>query len=150
MVEGVGTPVETAAASHVPDGQAVSYNSTPPTSGAHWEVWAGCGVYDTEIPDERIVHNMEHGQVVISYNLSDPQEVTSLFGVVDGLSEFNRWGVLRRYSKIDEGTVAMTAWGVMDVFPGVDEARIEKFYKTYRANQFSEETSSLRRAIPCQ
>ena len=44
----------------------------------------------------------------------------------------------------------MTAWGVIDVFQGVDEERVERFYEAYHANQLSEETDNLRRAIPCQ
>ena len=136
-------------AGHVAEGQAVSYSTTPPTSGAHWPAWARCGVYSTEIPDERIVHNMEHGHVVISHNLSD-QEVNGLLQVVDELADFEVWGVLRRYSKIDQGAVARTAWGVMDVFQGVDEERINKFYDAYRANQLSEETRGRGKAIPCQ
>ena len=148
LVVGVGTPVETAEAGHVGEGQTVSYSTTPPTSGAHWPAWAGCGIYDTELPDERIVHNMEHGQVIISHNLSG-EDVNSLLQIVGEMSEFNRWGVLRRYSKIDEGAVGMTAWGVMDVFQGVDRERINNFYDAYRANQLSEETRRLGRGIPC-
>ena len=147
-MEGVGTPVETVGASHVNEGQTVSYSTTPPTSGAHWPVWADCGIYDTELPDERIVHNMEHGHVVISHNLPG-EDVSSLRQIVDGIGDFEVWGVLRRYSKIDDGAVGMTAWGVMDVFQGVDEERINKFYDAYRANQFSEETRSRGSAIPC-
>ena len=76
-------------ARHVPEGQTVSHSTTPPTSGTHWPVWANCGVYDTEIPDEIIVHNMEHGHVVISHNLSD-QEVNGLLQVVGGLGDFDK------------------------------------------------------------
>ena len=149
VVEGVGTPVETAEASHVAEGQPVSYNSTPPTSGAHWPAWAACGVYDTELPDERIVHNLEHGHVVISHNLTDPSELNRLVELTDELKEFELWGVLRRYSKIDPGSVGLSAWSVTDLSPGVDEERIKRFYDNYHRNQFSEETRGLGRAIAC-
>jgi hypothetical protein len=43
----------------------------------------------------------------------------------------------------------MAAWGVVDIFDGVDEGRIESFYEAYRGNRFSEETSSVGRGIPC-
>ena len=147
-MEGVGTPVETTGAGHISEGQAVSYSTIPATSGSHWPAWADCGVYDTELPDERIVHNMEHGQVVISHNLAD-EDVSSLLQIVGDIPDFSRWGVLRRYSRIDEGAVGLTAWGVMDVFQGVDKERIDNFYDAYRGNQFSEETRSLGRGIPC-
>jgi len=46
------------------------YNSTPPTSGPHQPqpfapaVW---GPYDQPIPEIKLVHNLEHGGVVIQY-----------------------------------------------------------------------------------
>ncbi|MEE9198789.1 MAG: DUF3105 domain-containing protein, partial [Dehalococcoidia bacterium] len=57
---------------HIPmDKRARSYNSNPPTSGEHWSVPgvapAAWGIYDQILPDEIIVHNLEHGGVVIHY-----------------------------------------------------------------------------------
>ena len=43
-------------------------NSSPPTSGPHWRHAADPGFYGTELPDEELVHNLEHGQIVVSYN----------------------------------------------------------------------------------
>ncbi len=50
------------------------YNSDPPTSGPH----AGRveeGFYDNAPPDEQLVHNLEHGYVIISYNCASLDEV---------------------------------------------------------------------------
>ena len=58
---------------------------------------------------------MEHGNVVISYNLPDTSDVQKLEALVEGLPAIEMWGVTRPYSKLDPGTVAMTAWGVLDV-----------------------------------
>ena len=44
------------------------YNSIPPTSGTHWAVPAEWGIYDEPVPNERQVHNLEHGGVMIQYN----------------------------------------------------------------------------------
>ena len=145
----VPPPIPVLSARHVPDGQTVSYNSTPPTSGAHWDRWADCGIYDEEVPDERSVHNLEHGHVVISYNLSEADDIDRMKQLAGDLSEFRRWGVVRPYSKIAEGSVAMAAWGVIDQFQGVDEDRIRRFYESYRRNQFSPETARLGSGIPC-
>ena len=43
----------------------------------------------------------------------------------------------------------MTAWGVLDVFDGVNEQRIKAFYDAYQGNRFSGETQSAGRGIPC-
>ena len=90
--------------------------------------------------------------MVISYNLPDLDEVRSLKELVEGsfeLRDFQRWGIFRPYSKIKPGTVALTAWGVIDRFDGVDEKRIIRFYDAYHRNTLSAETRA-RGPIPCR
>ncbi len=54
---------------HIPVGKThPAYDSNPPTSGWHYEKPADWGIYQTELPDERLVHNLEHGGIWISYN----------------------------------------------------------------------------------
>ena len=91
---------------------------------------------------------MEHGNVVISYNLPDTSDVQKLEALVEGLPAIEMWGVTRPYSKLDPGTVAMTAWGALDSFEGIDEARIIEFYGAYARNRRSEETARFG-PIPC-
>lgn len=45
-----------------------AYNSNPPTSGWHYQQPAKAGFYDKPMADETLLHNLEHGHVVISYN----------------------------------------------------------------------------------
>ena len=52
---------------HISEGTTVEYNTVPPTSGDHYARWAECGFEEFELVDERIVHNLEHGNIVISY-----------------------------------------------------------------------------------
>ena len=54
---------------HISEGTAhPAYNSNPPTSGWHYAEEANWGVYQNELPDEKILHNLEHGGIWISYN----------------------------------------------------------------------------------
>lgn len=53
---------------HVPDGTKVEYNSNPPTSGPHYPEWTRAGAYDKPVSDGHLLHSLEHGYVVISYN----------------------------------------------------------------------------------
>ena len=129
---GPGTRVATIGREHIAQGQSFTgYNTTPPTSGSHWPIPIGCGIYDEELPDEQLVHNLEHGNVVVSYNLTDPAEVDRLKDILKGLNGWSVWGVARPYSKIDEGTVALTAWGYIQQVEGVDEAAIRDFFQAY-------------------
>ena len=141
--KGVGTAVDLMqSVDHRPVGEFISYSTTPPTSGPHWGTpeWADCGIHQAQVPDERVVHNMEHGHVVISYNLPNEEDAALVVDVAGDLPDLESWGVVRPYDKIEEGTVGLTAWGVMDIVEGVDEDRIKRFYTEYARNRFSDET----------
>lgn len=56
---------------HVTEGTTVQYNSNPPTSGPHYPVWAAFQEYDKPIDRRYLVHDMEHGAVVIFYKCAD-------------------------------------------------------------------------------
>jgi hypothetical protein len=43
----------------------VKYNTNPPTTGRHYEIPAQDGIYGQAPQDEQLVHNMEHGRVII-------------------------------------------------------------------------------------
>ena len=121
------------------------YNSTPPTSGPHWDTgWAGCGFFEEENPDEQVVHNMEHGQVVISYNLSDEGVIEQVREIARSLPGRRSWMIMRPYSKIGSGKIALTAWGWKDEFSvsELTEERVTRFYDAHRNNSGVE-------SIPC-
>ena len=113
---------------HLPEGQSVAYSTTPPTSGDHWERWADCGFYSDGLPDELIVHNLEHGNIVVSYNLSDQNEIASLRRSMSTIALAEDWGVTRYYDKIPEGTVAIAAWGRRARMPVVDLDNMAGFF----------------------
>ncbi len=43
------------------------YNSFPPTSGRHYYQWIRYGAYTTPQPEIRLVHNLEHGAMIVQY-----------------------------------------------------------------------------------
>ena len=132
-VDGVGQKQEIMPTiDHVEDGTIVAYNSMPATSGDHYFAPQFCGFYEGEVPDERVVHNLEHSNIVISYNLPDRENVESLREVWEDMGLWaDHYTVVRRYSGIEPGQVALSAWGVLDVMDGIDQPRIEKFYEHY-------------------
>jgi hypothetical protein len=145
--EEVGERVTLLPAQHIPRGDDYTdYNSVPPTSGPHWATgWARCGLYNDELPDAQVVHNMEHGQVIISHNLKDPAEIERLKDVARSLPSYRNWLILRPYSKIQDNEVAIASWGWMDRFTGIDEQRIRDFYEAHM-NAASPVTGE---SIPC-
>ena len=158
-VEGIGTAVETSDdVTHFDDGFTIEeatrgegYSTTPPTSGRHWNGWVQCGWYTEPLPDERIVHNMEHGNIILSYNLTAQAQIDELKGAYEGIGLTNLWGVARPYDpgldaegneRFPEGTIALTTWGVIDKWHandvdangdavGIGRDRIKAFFDAY-------------------
>lgn len=116
------------------------YNSNPPTSGPHAPAAARWGVYTQPIPKEVLVHNMEHGGVVVWYNCeAGPQPLSSdqcadlhdrLAGVVNRFMGQGKLLVLSPYPAMDH-RIALTAWTKLDTFDEFDEARIASFIERY-------------------
>ena len=132
---------------HVSEGQTVEYNSIPPTSGNHWPQWSQCGFFEEGLPDERIVHNLEHSNIIVSYNLTTPEKVDELRDVMSSIGPAGAIGVTRFYDKIEPGTVALSAWGVSDTMQGIDEERINAFFNTYGGNLGPENISCLNSGV---
>jgi hypothetical protein len=49
------------------------YNSFPPTSGPHYQSPAKFNIYPYSIPQIALVHNLEHGGIVIQYGSKVPK-----------------------------------------------------------------------------
>ncbi len=137
-VDGIGEQLDVEdSREHFPDTISISAvnpdgYTVPPTSGRHWNGWVSCGFYTDPVPDERIVHNMEHGNIIVHYNLPDAAQVAELRDAYDAIGQTTAWGVARPYDQIPVGTVALTTWGVRDgPMNGVDQGRIERFFEAY-------------------
>ncbi|MXZ92082.1 MAG: DUF3105 domain-containing protein [Chloroflexi bacterium] len=122
-----------------------SYNTIPPTSGPHWDAWSDCGFYNYPLPDELLVHNLEHGNIIVSYNLTGDTEIKALRQAVDSIPLAAEYAIVRRYLDIPEGMVALTTWGVLDRMVGVDAERIAAFFAAYPGNTGPEFPNGL----PC-
>jgi hypothetical protein len=66
-----------ASRNHVETGTDVHYDTSPPVGGDHWppEAIADTGFYTEPVAEESLVHNQEHGQIVIWYSPDAPQSV---------------------------------------------------------------------------
>jgi hypothetical protein len=77
-----GDFVESEGRGHVPDGTKIDYLTNPPTSGAHYEESARPGIYETPVSDGHLVHSLEHGYIIISYNCAYSQTSSSFVKTV--------------------------------------------------------------------
>jgi hypothetical protein len=126
----IGQPVTILqSVNHVPEGQKVGYSDSPPTSGEHWSRPASCGFYTQDLPDERIIHNLEHGNIVVSYNFANPAQVTGLRDALEDIELFDDWGVARPYGRMADGQVAIAAWGHLHTMDGVSPGELALFFE---------------------
>ncbi len=90
---------------HIKIIQGITYNSNPPTSGNHFELWAKRGVYPYEVSDGYLIHSLEHGYIVISYNCGEKQkpELNITYKKGDSLTELkaNSKGVMSPFGPED-------------------------------------------------
>ena len=132
---------------HVPNGTtcrspaapcgADPYSSVPGASGPHWEPSgvANWGVYATPQNESQVIHNLEHGGIVIWYDpaLVDDAEISELASYVEGQVQS---GISGRYKfilspwggNVELGAaVAVTAWRHLLKLDAVDMDAIRAF-----------------------
>jgi hypothetical protein len=115
------------------------YSSLPATSGPHWGTPANWGVYSTPQAESQLIHNLEHGGVVIWY---DP-ELIDAEGIAE-LEQFvraqNATGVSGRYKFIVSpwggeeplpSPVVATSWRWVLELEEADAAAIDEFAREH-------------------
>ena len=78
----IGEKKEDLGRDHVTDIYGVNYNSNPPISGPHFPVWAKKGLYDRLLSDGYLIHSLEHGYIVISYDCTFRPQTSYLISEV--------------------------------------------------------------------
>ena len=98
------------------------YNSNPPTSGWHYAQPANWGVYQTELPDEQVIHNLEHGGIWISYTGIDDATKTAL----EKIAKSNSKVIVTPRSKHD-AAIVLASGGRLQKLQTLDEQAILAF-----------------------
>ncbi|GAC1352283.1 MAG: hypothetical protein NVS3B20_14850 [Polyangiales bacterium] len=57
---------------HHEPGTPIIYCTNPPSSGPHYSIWAAFTTYEKPVPAGFLVHDMEHGAVVLWYRCAAP------------------------------------------------------------------------------
>ncbi len=126
--------VEDGGQTHTKEGEkTTTWKSNPPVSGPHWPDPQRDGIYDKELPEEGVVHSLEHGRIWISYKPSISQ------GTKDRLIELARKNTYLVVSVrvANETDVALSAWNRLDTFNlnadgSFDTVRVQDFIDRYR------------------
>lgn len=132
----IETPEEQGA-THVDDGTPVQYSTSPPTSGDHWANPAPSGFNPPsslgETPIERIVHNMEHGQIIVWYSPDAPASVIDdIEGYFDNTSAASSL-LGEPYEAIESPyNFTITAWGGTQSCQEVSESVLDEFRERFQ------------------
>jgi hypothetical protein len=157
-----GTPVADLGRGHVPVGTPIDYNSNPPTSGPHYEVWTRASILDTPTDDRNLIHSLEHGYIIMSYNcdlqnpsvsmvneasnaaflatdsagLSEPFKTQDCTTLKENLTKvFDEKGKRKLIITPRPNLnvpIALTAWTRIEKLTTFDEDRIKAFIDAYR------------------
>lgn len=107
---------------------APNYNSNPPTSGPHAPNTVPCGIHAEPIPDVVVVHNLEHGVVVVHYLPTIPRgELSELMGAVSGLVSH----AILAPRPSNPTLVTLSAWTVQLQLASVDVEALRWFWEEY-------------------
>lgn len=121
-----GQAIEQLPATHIDIGATHEpYNSNPPTSGPHYVQQADWGVYNNPLPDEQLVHNLEHGGIWISYRGIDEQTRSEL----EIMGRQNPGSVVLTPRPENDTKIALASWGRLEKLESFDRDAILSFIK---------------------
>ena len=115
------------------------YNSFPPTSGPHYPVTAVYNVYDQPLPEIRLVHNLEHGAIVVQYGSKVPKSTIqaivawyakSPLGMI--VAPLPTEEIHAKAPADADSKIYLTAWTHVASCSSFDEAAFTRFRDDYR------------------
>ena len=105
----------------------VDYQQTPPAGGPHASVWQNCGSYASPVPNENVVHSLEHGAFWITYQPDLPaNQISELRADVTG----QPYGLLSPYPGLPAPVVA-TVWGIQLKVQTAADPELKAFIAKY-------------------
>jgi hypothetical protein len=122
------------------------YNSNPPTSGPHDEVYPPHYVNDQPIEKAALIHMLEHGNIVIAYNALPSAELQQLtewvnqhnHGMAEGdlqsNAEAGKLVFLSPWSGITKGTIDALAWTRLYAQDKFDAKNLDAFVEAWQHN----------------
>lgn len=109
-----------------------AYKSNPPSGGWHYAAPAQTGIYDKELPDEQIVHNLEHGHIWFAYKPDlSPEQIEALAKIAKDYGS----RIIMTPRAANDSPIAVVAWEHVYKLNAVNddtERQIRRFVDTYR------------------
>ncbi|HEV7464826.1 MAG TPA: DUF3105 domain-containing protein [Candidatus Dormibacteraeota bacterium] len=111
----------------------VTYDHSPPAGGNHSSTWLNCGIYVVGVPNESVVHSLEHGAVWITYMPTLPADQVQRLQdlAVSRYDGPNRYIVLSPYYGLS-APITVTAWGAQLKLTSASDPRLGQFIDHFR------------------
>ena len=124
---------ETEGSTHVPKDTRVTYKTNPPTSGFHYDKWLPPAVYaEDKTQPELLVHNLEHGNVVIYFDPEKIEKSNSEALMALPKKHPGQWdGVVVVTKKGMEQPLILTAWRAALRLKAYDAEKIAAFLDAF-------------------
>lgn len=122
-----------------PNEQPDNWNSNPPTSGDHLATPLPAGVYDNDQDMRAMVHNQEHGYVVIVYKGIPEDQVEQLRAFVEARDGSKL--ILAPWSGLESNGIALTAWQNLELLQRVNMDVVQAFVNDYMVPEASRSTA---------
>jgi hypothetical protein len=122
-----------------PSEQPDNWNSNPPTSGDHLATPLAPGVYDSDQDMRAMVHNQEHGYVVILYKGIPEDQVEQLRTFVEARDRSKL--VLSPWSGLESNGIALTAWQNLELLQRVNLDVVQAFVNDYMVPEATRSTA---------
>jgi hypothetical protein len=118
------------------------YNSNPPTSGPHEEVFADGYISKTPLSNAIQAHLLEHGNVLIQYNCTCPSLVRKITEISRSFDTYNpqmamemgKAVLIAPNPTIGKNKIALTAWTRLEMLDHFDEKTIKEFITAWLGN----------------
>lgn len=114
---------------HIPVGAShPDYNSNPPTSGWHYAEPAPWGIYDHELADGALIHNLEHCGIWISYQPGiAPADIQTLVNFARGFPT----KVILAPRSGNPAPIVLAAWRRLMKLAAPDETKMTAFVTAF-------------------
>jgi hypothetical protein len=119
----------------------IEYAQTIPPGGIHNAAWQNCGIYDTPVRVENVLHSLEHGAVWLAYQPNLTNDEVDLLRILvrqaprpDGQPMV----ILSPHPDLDAPIVA-TAWQAQLSVDTASDQRLVDFLVAYQSGPFTPE-----------
>ncbi len=129
------------------------YNSNPPSSGPHRELFTDTFISHKPVPSYIQVHLLEHGNVFLQYNCKCPDVAASLAQIameynklamppgenqptvvdVNNAEDQGKAVLVAQYPNM-KSRIALSAWTHVGTLPSVDKQKINSFIRVHLGN----------------